>query len=289
MRVLVTGASGTIGSAVTRSLLRQGHTVVATTTAGSRSPAPEGVETFTADLFEAGALTEAAGGVDAAVHAASSNDERAGELDRTTVGALVEAFTGTDKPLVYTSGLWLHGNVGSTPLTEASPLAPPMVVAWRPAVEEILAEAASRGVRTVRIRPGLVYGGGRGYVPMLLAPQDADGHKAVRHFGDGSNRWAVVHADDLGDLYALAVERAPAGSVYLGANEEPVRVREAAKAVADQHGARVQEWDPADAQRYRNVMVEALMLDQAASNAKARTELGWIPTRHGLLDELAAA
>ncbi|MCF2529112.1 NAD-dependent epimerase/dehydratase family protein [Yinghuangia soli] len=289
MRVLVTGVSGAIGSAVARSLLRRGHTVVGTVSAGSRSQAPDGVEVLPVDLFEAGALAEAARSADAAVHAASSNDERAGELDHIVVDDLIEAFEGTGKPLVYTSGLWLHGNAGAAPSTEESPFDPPMVVAWRPAVEDRLLAAASRGVRTVRIRAGLVYGGGRGYVPMLLAPQDGEGGKAVRHFGDGSNRWALVHADDLGDLYALAVEKAPAGSVYLGVAGEPVRVRDAAGVVAGRYGVQVQGWDPEDARQYWSVMVDAFLLDQAASSAKARAELGWAPSRPGLLEELAAA
>ncbi|MGH3242053.1 MAG: hypothetical protein ACRDNL_16890 [Spirillospora sp.] len=83
------------------------------------------------------------------------------------------------------------------------------------------------------------------------------------------------------------MEQAPAGSVYLGANDEPVRVRDASKVMADEHGALVQDWDPEDARRYWNVMVDALMLDQVTTNAKARAELGWTPHRHTLLDELA--
>ncbi|MFJ8746921.1 hypothetical protein ACIRL2_47220 [Embleya sp. NPDC127516] len=272
MRALVTGASGTIASAVTRSLLRQGHAVVGTTTSGGRSPTPEGVETFAADLFEAGAPTDGQRG---RRRARGVEERRTGGRTRPNSGRRPgRGVHGNDRPLVYTGGLWLRGNVGSTPLTADSPLAPPMVVAWHPALEEILVEAASRRVRTVRIRPGLDYGGA-GYVPLLLPPQDTDDGRVVRHFGDESNRWAVVHADDLGDLYAPAVERAPAGSVHLGANEEPVPVRDAAKAAADKHGAQVQHWNPADAQRCWNVMGEALMVDRAASSAKARAELAW--------------
>ncbi|MEV0276749.1 NAD-dependent epimerase/dehydratase family protein [Streptomyces sp. NPDC050610] len=289
MHVLVTGVTGTIGGAVARALVRRGHEVTGTVrNESNRGAVPQGVEVVVADLFEAGVLSDIARRVDGAVHAASSSDERAGELDRGVVNALIGVFDGTGKPLVYTSGLWLHGNVGSAPLTEDSPLKPPTVVAWRPAIEEMLLAAAGRGLRTIRIRPGLVYGGGRGYVPMLLAPQEHGEAKVVRHFGDGSNRWAVVHADDLGELYALAVESAPAGSVYLAADEEPVSMREAAKVVADRHGAQVQDWDPADAERYWSVMVEALMLDQVASHARARADLDWQPQRSGLLEELAA-
>ncbi|WP_306364893.1 NAD-dependent epimerase/dehydratase family protein [Nocardia sp. CC227C] len=288
MRVLVTGVSGTIGSAVARALTGRGHTVVGTVT-GTDRPVPDDVEPLVADLFDPRALTVALSGVDAAVHTASSNDERSAELDNTVVTAVLAAFEGTGKGFVYTSGLWLHGNTGDTPVTEQSPFDPPMVVAWRPAVEELLERAAAeRGVRTVRIRPGLVYGGGRGYVPMLLSPQDSAEGQVVRHFGDGSNRWSVIHADDLGELYALATESAPAGAVYLGTLDESVRVRDAARVVAEKSGAAVRDWDPEEARQYWSVMVDAFLLDQVATSAKAAKELGWTPTQPTLLAELAA-
>jgi nucleoside-diphosphate-sugar epimerase len=286
MRVLVTGVSGTIGGAVARALIRRGHIVVGTVRAAGGT-APEGVEPLVVDLLTADALAWVANDVDAAVHAASSNDERSREMDDAVVNTFRDAFAGIPKPFVYTSGLWLHGNTGDAPATEESPFAPPMVVAWRPEVERKLIDATD--VHTIRIRPGLVYGGGRGYVPMVLDPQDdGKGGKVVRHFGDGSNRWSVIHADDLGDLYALAVERAPAGSAYLATLDEPVQVRDAAKVVADKFGATVRDWDPADAQRYWSVMVEAFLLDQVATSAKARGDLGWIPSRPTLLEELAS-
>ncbi|WP_100524850.1 NAD-dependent epimerase/dehydratase family protein [Mycobacteroides abscessus] len=290
MHILVTGVTGTIGGAVARALIRRGHEVTGTIRdEASRGAVPAGVELIVADLFEASGLADVARHVDGAVHAASSNDMRAPELDHGVVNTLLAAFEGTEKPFVYTSGLWIHGNGGPTPLTEESPFTPPMVVAWRPAVEQMLVEAAGSGLRTIRIRPGLVYGDGRGYVPMLFAPQEHGEGKAVRYFGDGSNRWAVVHADDLGDLYALAIEAAPAGSVYLGASEESVCVREAAMVVADRYGAHALAWDPADAVQYWNVMVEALMLDQVASHAHARAALGWQPHRPGLIEDLVAS
>ncbi|REE97210.1 NAD-dependent epimerase/dehydratase family protein [Thermomonospora umbrina] len=285
MRVLVTGVSGTVGSAVARALLRHDHQVVGVVKSIER-PVPEGVEPLAADLFEPGALTEVAGRVDGAVHAASSNDERAGLLDGAVVGTLLDAFEGTGRPLVYTSGLWLHGDTGGVPATEESPFDPPMAVSWRPAVEDVLIAGAERGVRAIRIRPALVYGGGAGHIPAVLAPQpDGDG-RVVRHFGDGNNRWSLVHADDLGELYALALESAPAGSVYLGTDDRPVRVRDIAEAIADRHDARVQPWDPDDAAQYWGLMVEPFLLDQVATGAKARSELGWRPQGPSVLKDL---
>ncbi|MFI6485719.1 hypothetical protein ACIBH1_47975 [Nonomuraea sp. NPDC050663] len=247
------------------------------------------MQPLVADLFTAGALAGVAKDVDAAVHAASSNDERSAELDHAVVDTFIEAFAGTGKPFVYTSGLWLHGNTGDIAATEKSPFAPLMVVSWRPAVEEKLADA--KDMHTIRIRPGLVYDGGRGYIPMVLGPQDdGNGGKLVGHFGDGSNRWSVVHADDLGDLYALAVEKAPADSTYLATVDEPVRVRDASKVVANRFGATVQDWDPADAQRYWSVMVEALPArpggDQRQSPYRTRLDPGAADSAGGARDQL---
>lgn len=287
MRVLLTGVSGTIGGAVAQALLQHGHEVVGVVSAVTRQ-VPEGVTPLVADLFDPVACDEIVTDVDAAIHTASSNDERAGKLDGLVVNALLNGFDGTGKALVYTSGLWLHGNTGDQPATEESPLAPPLVVSWRPGVENILvAGAASRNVRTVRIRPALVYGHGRGYVPMLLSPHNSDEGPVVRHIGDGTNRWATVHVDDLADLYARALESAPPGSVYLGAaTDRSDRVRDIAAVVADRHGARVESWDPHAAEQYWSVLVEAFLLDQVASGDKAGRELGWQPQQPTILDDL---
>ncbi|MBM7785291.1 NAD-dependent epimerase/dehydratase family protein [Tenggerimyces flavus] len=270
MRVLVTGVAGTVGSAVAGALERHGHTVV-------------GVDRMRADLFDPAALAPLLEGVDGAVHAASSNDARAGELDRTVLSTVFDAFAGSDRPVVYTSGLWLHGDTGAEPATEDSPLAPPLVVSWRPELDKLVGAAVDRGVRTVRIRPALVYGYGRGYPAALLTPNDA----VVRYLGEGTNRWATVHADDLGDLYVRALEAAPAGSVYLGgAADRSEQVRDIAAAVATRAGARVESWDPAEAEQVWGPMVEALLLDQVASGERAARDLGWRPTRPSILEGL---
>ena len=50
------------------------------------------------------------------------------------------------------------------------------------------------------------------------------------HAGPGENIWSNVHIDDLVTLYALAIEKAPAGSFYFAENGEN-SMREACEAI----------------------------------------------------------
>jgi uncharacterized protein YbjT (DUF2867 family) len=104
-------------------------------------------------------------------------------------------------------------------------------------------------------------------------------------FGAGDNRWSVVHVDDLAELYRLVAERAPAGSVY-NAVGEIVRSGDAARAAADAAGARVEPWPPGEAEKAWGGWAEAFRLDHVVSSDRARRELGWSPSRHGLVEEL---
>ena len=66
-------------------------------------------------------------------------------------------------------------------------------------------EAASADLRTVVVRPGIVYGGSRGIVGDLFK---AAANGLVRVIGTGENHWPLVYDRDLGELYLmLAAER----------------------------------------------------------------------------------
>ncbi len=107
---------------------------------------------------------------------------------------------------------------------------------------------------------------------------------------EGQPRARLI-GDDVAELYRLALEQGPSGSVYLGVSGERVRVRDAAAAAAAAAaatGARVEAWDPDAAREVWGDYVEAFMLDQVASGERARRELGWMPRQSGLLDELRA-
>ena len=75
-------------------------------------------------------------------------------------------------------------------------------------VETETAVLKAAGVRGIAIRPGLVYGEGKGYdLPNLIAL--ARTPSAAPHLGAGGVRQGYVHIDDLVELYVQALERAP--------------------------------------------------------------------------------
>ena len=118
----------------------------------------------------------------------------------------------------------------------------------------------------------------------------AKDHGAALHVGDGQNRWSTVHAEDLADLYALALERAPAGSVFNGAHGSAPRLVEIAHAASELGGAggRVAAWPLDEARKVLWGFADAIASDQVISGEKAKRELGWNPSRASIIDELHA-
>ncbi|MEV7037645.1 NAD-dependent epimerase/dehydratase family protein [Amycolatopsis sp. NPDC051061] len=99
--------------------------------------------------------------------------------------------------------------------------------------------------------------------------------------GNGANRWALVHAADLAELYVLALH-APPKSVYAGVSGQNVRLADIVSALAA--GGPIAHLTLAEAVARMGPIAEAFALDQRLTPARARRELGWEP-RH--LDALA--
>ena len=297
MNVFLTGATGYIGGAVALDLSDHGHVVraLARSDAAAEDAEAEGYAVVRGDLRDTELLKEQAAEADAVVHAAFEASEEGGAVDAATVEAYLEALTGTEKPLVYTSGIWLYGNTGTTtsePATEDDPLDPLPLVAWRVPVEERLIQAAEADVRTVILRPALVYGRASG-IPALLTSSAAE-HGAVRYVGRGTNRWSMVHVGDLAALYRLALEAAadgslPPGTVLNAAHGTPVTVKEAAEAASFGAGTegRVRAWPIEEARQELGPLADALVLDQNVSGEKAKRLLEWRPAApYDLLTDL---
>ena len=146
--------------------------------------------------------------------------------------------------------------------------------------------AAKRRVRTTVIRPAIVYGRGGG-IPAGFV-ESARNEGAARYIGTGKNRWPLVHVDDLADLYLLALEKAPPGTLLLGVSGPSRPVSEIAAAASRGAGAggRTAATPLEEARAKMGAYADALALDQQASGRKAQELLGWKPRRPDILEEL---
>ena len=288
MNVLLTSATGHIGGAVARALRANGHPVVALARSAATAQRLEaaGIRPYRGDLADGESLRQAAAQVDAVIHTAATNDAAMATVDRQAVETLLAALVGTQKPLIYTSGIWVMGDTGATVADETFPLNPPALVAWRPGVEALVLAAAEQGVRSLVIRPALVYGYGGGLLAMLTQAGQSQG--AVPVIGAGNHAWSFVHVDDLAALYVLAMEQAPAGTVLIGASGESVSMEQVALAAAEAVGVgqRLQRLTLAEARQTWGDLADALALDQRVSGNRARHLLNWVPIAPSVLTEL---
>jgi nucleoside-diphosphate-sugar epimerase len=120
---------------------------------------------------------------------------------------------------VYTSGTWVHGDRRNTGdiVSDTTPLISPAdLVSWRPAKEQrVVKDDVLNGIV---VRPAVLYGRSGS----ILAPLFADAAKGkVRWPGRPGGRMALIHTDDLADLYVRVAERAQAvgGLIFDAAND----------------------------------------------------------------------
>jgi nucleoside-diphosphate-sugar epimerase len=208
----------------------------------------------------------------------------AAETELRVIEAFGTALEGSGRPLVITTGTAL-ANPGSV-ATEEDAGDPARFAHPRAAVEPLAKGLASRGVRISIVRPGpSVHGeGDHGFVPVVIDIARTKGVSA--YIGDGSNRWPAVHRLDAAVLYRLALEQAPAGSVYHAIGDEGIPTREIAEIIGRHLGLPTVSIALEDAAEHFGWMGAFFALDVPASSALTQLRLGWRPTHPGLVEDL---
>jgi nucleoside-diphosphate-sugar epimerase len=266
LNVFLTGATGYIGGAVADALLAEGHSVVglARSDEAARRLTAKGIIPFHGDLNSPANLAKAAMESDGVIHAGTTND---GRIDQEAVRAMLDALRASGKPFLYTSGIWVLGETGGKVADETWPVNPAALVAWRPGVEQLVLAAARTGVRSIVIRPGIVYGRGGGIAADFVKFARETG--AARYVGTGDNHWPLIHVEDLADLYCCALENATPGTLIHATDGSAYRVREIAEAASFGAGAggRTESWPLEEARQALGAYADALVLDQLVGSA----------------------
>ena len=294
MHVFVTGASGHIAAAVIPELVRNGHQLIglARSDASAEAVAALGAEVVRGDLDDLDTLSKTAADADGVIHLAFKHEAmRTGDFmgavdsDLAATRAIGESLIGTGKPFVTTGGTLMLAMAG---------------IAGRPGTEDDQSEGGPR-VDSANYTIGLAQQGVRSSV-VRLAPivhSDLDHHGfthaligfaaesgVAAYTGDGSNRWPAANTHDIGVLYRLAVEKAPAGSTLHGVDDSGIPRKVIAETIAGKLGIEAKSITDEEAPQYLGFLAGFAGLDNPTSNDKTRALLGWEPTHPGWIEDV---
>ena len=308
MRILVVGATGSIGGQLVPQLLAAGHQVTATT----RSPAKvdslsaAGAEPMVLDSLNGVAVGEAVAKAEpevviyeATAIPANINlrkfDQTFAATDRLRTTGLdhllaAAAAQGVQRFIAQSYAGWPNVRSGGPVKTEADPLDPQPPAAQRAALDAIrYLEDKVTAAAGLALRYGSLYGPGSSevFVRMLKRRQ-------VPVIGDGGGVWSFLHVTDAAAATVAAVRGGSPG-VYNVVDDEPATVAQWLPVVARAAGARPPLHVPGWVGRLAAGEAGLSMMTQirGCSNAKAKAELGWQPIwptwRDGFARGLTAA
>jgi nucleoside-diphosphate-sugar epimerase len=289
MRVFVAGASGAIGTKLVPHLIDRRHTVIGTCRSPDKAEVLRelGAEPVVLDALDAGAVREAVAAAkpDAIVHQATAlaNARFGRNLDRTFAQTNRLRTEGTDNLLAAARAAgvphfvaqsfanYRYAREGARVKSEDDPLDP------RPLPNTVETNAAMRHLDEAVTAAGgiaLRYGGFYG-APNdgLIAPVRKRQFPIV---GDGGGYGSFIHLDDAAAATVLALEH-DGPAIYNIVDDDPAPVREWLPVLAKALGAKPPRHFPVWLARLFAGEANAVMSieSRAASNAKAKRELGW--------------
>jgi nucleoside-diphosphate-sugar epimerase len=289
MKVFITGASGYIGNSVARAFRRAGHEVWGLVRSNEKANLLWGdeIRPVIGDLKKPDSFTQALKDAEVVIHTAAEMGPDMPNLDKQAVERVLAVAKDGHRTatVVYTSGVWVYGDTKNNRVNEATPTKPLPLVAWRPAHEDMVLKASSDRLLSVVIRPGCVYGGKGGLTGMWFESAEKEG--AARTVGDGNNRWAMIHVDDLAEAYLKVVHARVRGEVFNVTDRSRFTIREMASAASKAAGrsADVKVWPTSEATKQLGPFAEALAVDQHVDSWKAVQVLGWNPRFGGFADD----
>ena len=236
-QVLVTGGGGFIGKALVRALLERGVRVTVVGRNSYPDLEPLGVECRRGDIRAADFLEQACVGQDTVFHVAAKAGVWGPRTEYFAINlhgtenvlaacrkAGVERLVYTSTPSVVFDRENLEGADERTPYARRPLCA---YAASKIAAERAVLHANSQQLRTIAIRPHLVWGpGDRHLVPRLLERGRAG---ALQVVGDGTNRVDITYIDNAVQAHLLAADNlatsaSGAGQAFFIGQEEPVRL-----------------------------------------------------------------
>jgi nucleoside-diphosphate-sugar epimerase len=244
MKILITGATGLIGSHLAGAARLQGYRVIATGMTNNslerqrkRSLKSAGIQVLVGDLQGPAFVRNAVAGCDAVIHLAAAQHEAAVPDDyyyhvnvdatRQLLDACVEAGV---KRFVYGSTIGVYGAGGAEALTEHSALHPSNIYETTKLAAEAVVKSYAGRLETTIARISETYGPGDGRLLKLFKAADRGLFVMI---GSGANLRQPIHVTDLVRGLLCAVQHpAAVGQTFIFAGPNAITTRETLAAVA---------------------------------------------------------
>jgi len=251
----ITGASGFIGSAVTRAAIAKGYQVRGL----SRSEESDekikklGGVPVRGDLTSHDLLAREAANADIVCNLGDAfmgskftlHHDEAIKITTGAISAMAAALVGTNKPLIVSSGVRIVLADPNGGVTTEDDSEDENSYFDRRLMEHPSLAWAKRGVRVacIRIAP-FVHGEGN-LIEMMVQMAKSSG--AAFTINGGNIYTSTVHVDDVGRLYILAAEKTQAGETYNAVAENDITFATFMGAIADAAGVPVKDLTPEEA------------------------------------------
>jgi uncharacterized protein (TIGR01777 family) len=240
MKILITGSTGLVGTALTQDLQRAGHTVCRLVRPGTSTRSSPG---FDVNWNPAtGELGGAAVGADAVVNlAGASIAEKRWTAQRkqllrdsrvNTTRALVQALakmSARPRVLVSASATGIYGNRGDETLTESSQPGADFLSEIAKEWESEAVKAETLGIRVVRARFGVILSKQGGALPQMMRPFQ---FFVAGKIGSGNQWLSWITLDDTVNILRLSLENANITGAVNVVSTQPVTNAEFTKTLA---------------------------------------------------------
>jgi uncharacterized protein (TIGR01777 family) len=228
MKVLLTGASGFIGSRLSKRLEAAGHRVL-----------PVSRQAGSGYDWSDQSLARGVRESDAVIHLAGENlfakrwsvaQKQILGSSRTVPTVKLAALVAERKPVCFisSSAVGYYGPNSDAHLHEGSPQGNDFLAGLCVDWEDAILAASYAGVRTAVIRTGVVLGRGGGALSKMLPPFKLG---LGGPLGSGRQWVSWIHIDDLISLFLFILENPKASGVFNGTAPQPVTMKEFAQSL----------------------------------------------------------